>query len=123
MSTVFVLQNQFKHLLSKQKAWTSGRDARTLYSTPHKDEALNLMFELGSKDYTQRITLLNCELNDKRVPIVAPEDLPELRDFETPLEIDAETPIESTGSESIHSEPSRPETTETAGSESTPPIL
>lgn len=96
MSTVFVLQNQFKHLLSKQKGWVSGREARSLYNTPHKDEAINQMVEVSSKDYTQRVKLLSCELNEKRIPIVLVEDLPNLEDFEPQLEIEVDTPIEST---------------------------
>lgn len=95
MSTVFVLQNQFKHLLNKQKRWVSGREARSLFNTPHKDEAINQMFEVSSKDYTQRVKLLSCELNEKRVPIVLTEDLPNLEDFESQLEIAVDTPIES----------------------------
>lgn len=96
MSTVFVLQNQFKHLLNKQKGWVSGREARSLYYTAHKDEAINQMFEVSSKDYTQRVKLLSCELSEKRLPIVQAEDLPNLEDFETQLEIEVDTPIEST---------------------------
>jgi hypothetical protein len=81
MSTVFVLQNQRKHFLNKQKTWVSGRDARVIFNTPHKDEAINQMFEVSSKDYTQRLTVLSCELNEKRLPIIEDEHLPDLEDF------------------------------------------
>ena len=84
MSTVFVLQNQFKHLLNKQKAWTSGRDARTLYSTPHKDEAINLMFELSSKDFGLRVDVLEVALKEGKLPklTVSQIALPGLEDDE-----------------------------------------
>jgi len=92
MSIVFVLQNQLQHFLSKQKQWVSGRDARVIYRTPHKDEAINQMFEVSSKDYTQRLKVLACELNEKRLPVIAEEDLPNREDFSKPeQDIDDET--------------------------------
>ncbi len=81
MSTVFVLQNQLKHFLSKQKTWVSGRDAKVIYLTPHKDEAINQMFEVSSKDYTQRLKVLSCELSEKRLPVIDEDDLPDLEYF------------------------------------------
>lgn len=77
MSTVFLLQNQNKLLLSRQREWTDGRDLKCLYITPHKDEAINQKVEVNSKDHTQRIHLLECELNDKRLPAIPVEVMPE----------------------------------------------
>ncbi len=95
MSTVFVLQNQLKHFLSKQKVWVSGRDARVIFTTPHKDEAINQMFEVSSKDYTQRLAILSCELNEKRLPIIEDEDLPNLEDFAQAAELQQESEVEN----------------------------
>ncbi|GAA6151121.1 hypothetical protein [Pseudoteredinibacter isoporae] len=77
MSQVFILQNQDGYFLSKQKEWVDGRDASLLYRSPHRDEALNQMVEVNAKDYTQRITIVDCQLNDKRHPALDPEKLPE----------------------------------------------
>lgn len=77
MKHVFVLQNQLKQFLTKSGEWSDGRDANSLYRTEHKDEAINQQFEVSSKDYTLRISLLKCALNDRRNPVIAEEHLPE----------------------------------------------
>lgn len=77
MSTVYLLQNQHKLILNRNREWTDARDLKSLYQTPHKDEGINQKVEVNAKDYTQRIHLLECELNDKRLPIIAPDDMPE----------------------------------------------
>lgn len=76
MSQVFVLQNQDGYFLSKQKEWVDGRDAVVLYRCVHHDEALNQMVEVNAKDYTQRISIVECELNPKRHPLLDPDTLP-----------------------------------------------
>lgn len=76
MKKVFILQNQHKSFLNKHSEWVDGRDANTLFRTPHKDEALNQMFEASSKDYTQRVQLLECPLNERNIPVIAEEHLP-----------------------------------------------
>lgn len=76
MSEFFILQNQAKLFLGKQKDWLDGRDPGSLFKTPHKDEAINQMVEISSKDYTQRIKVISCEVNEKGVPILAEELLP-----------------------------------------------
>lgn len=77
MSDVFILQNQYKHFLGKQSHWLDGRDLNALYKTPYKDEAINQMVEVSAKDYTQRIKIISCALNDKGQPDIAPELLPD----------------------------------------------
>ncbi len=78
MSQVFLLQNQRKHLLSKQGEWVNGREAGSLYRTVHRDEALNQMIEVNARDYTLRIKILECTLNDRGLPLLKDEDLPPL---------------------------------------------
>jgi len=77
MSEVYILQNQAKLFLGKQKDWLDGRDPGSLFKTPHKDEAINQMFEISSKDYTQRIRVISCAVTDKGLPIIDSELLPE----------------------------------------------
>ena len=70
MSQVFVIQNQHGHFFSKQKDWIDGRDRRQLYRTPHRDEAVNHVFEQSSKDIELRASVLDCELDDNGQPQV-----------------------------------------------------
>lgn len=74
MTELFILQNQDNLFFGKQKEWLDGRDTAALYKTPFKDEAVNQMFEISSKDYTQRIKVLTCAASDKGLPLI-PEDL------------------------------------------------
>ncbi|WP_039916920.1 hypothetical protein [Cellvibrio mixtus] len=77
MSELFILQNQEKLFLGKQNNWVDGRDLNALYKTLHKDEAINQMFEASSKDYRQRIKVVSCAPNDKGLPVIDPEIMPE----------------------------------------------
>ena len=71
MAEVFILQNQHQHYLSKQNLWLDGRDPGALFKTLHKDEAINQMVEVSSKDYTQRIKILVVEQNEKGLPMIS----------------------------------------------------
>lgn len=77
MSELFILQNQDKLFLGRQNNWLDGRDLAALYKTAHKDEAINQMVEASAKDYRQRIKMLSCSANEKGLPVIAPELMPE----------------------------------------------
>ncbi len=77
MSELFILQNHDKLFLGRQKEWLDGRDPASLFKTPHKDEAVNQVFEISSKDYTQRIKVVSCKVNEKGLPVIEPERLPD----------------------------------------------
>lgn len=77
MTEIFILQNQAKLFLGKQNQWLDGRDLAGLYKTEHKDEAVNQLFEASSKDYTQRIKVISCAANEKGMPLIDPEIMPE----------------------------------------------
>lgn len=77
MSELFILQNQDKLFLGKQNNWVDGRDLNALFRTAHKDEAINQMFEASSKDYKQRLKVLGCPANEKGLPVIDPELMPE----------------------------------------------
>lgn len=79
MNKVFLLQNQNKQLLGKNGEWLDGRNPVALYRSLHRDEAINQQFEMGSKDYNLRIQLLLCDTTPKKQPIIAADDLPELK--------------------------------------------
>jgi len=76
MNQTFILQNQDKLFFGKNKEWVDGYDANALFKTPHKDEAVNQMFEITSKDYKQRVKVLSCELDEKALPIIDSEIMP-----------------------------------------------
>lgn len=76
MNQIFLLQNQEKLLLSKQKEWVDGRDLGSLFKTPHRDEALNQMVEVNAKDFSQRIRILAVGLKANGLPDIDPADLP-----------------------------------------------
>lgn len=77
MTDVFILQNQAKLFLGKQNQWLDGRDLSLLYKTEHKDEAANQLFEASSKDYTQRIKMISCPANEKGLPTIDPDIMPD----------------------------------------------
>ena len=70
MGTIFVIQNQYGHYLNKQSEWVDGRDKRILYRTVHRDEAVNTVFELSSKDVALRAAPLECEVDENNHPKV-----------------------------------------------------
>lgn len=76
MTQTFILQNQDKLFFGKNKEWVDGYDANSVFKTPHKDEAVNQMFEITSKDYKQRVKVIPCELDDKAVPVIDAEIMP-----------------------------------------------
>lgn len=85
MNELFILQNQQKLFLGKQNAWVDGLDSSLLYKTAYKDEAINQMVEMSAKDYTQRIKIVSCGVNDKGLPDIDPailaESLPGAQDM------------------------------------------
>ena len=85
MSELFILQNHDKLFLGRQKEWLDGSDPASLFKTPHKDEAVNQVFEISSKDYTQRIKVVSCKANDKGLPVIEHALLPNDAPTSAPL--------------------------------------
>jgi len=73
---LFILQNQDKYFLSKNNEWVDGTDLKGLFKTPHRDIAVNQLFEVNSHDYTQRIQVLDCPSEGRNDPVIAPELMP-----------------------------------------------
>ncbi len=76
MSQTFILQNQDKLFFGKNKEWVDGYDANAVFKTPHKDEAVNQMFEITSKDYKQRVKVIACALDEKALPVIDSDIMP-----------------------------------------------
>lgn len=70
MASVFVVKNQLGLFLNKQQEWIDGSDSHTLYRTAHKDEAINTVFEVSSRDIYLRAEAIACDCDDKGNPRV-----------------------------------------------------
>jgi hypothetical protein len=76
MNEVFVIRNQDGHYWGKGKAWVDGSEARAVMRSKHRDEAVNTLFELSSKDYELRGEVIATELSERGEPIVEPSQIP-----------------------------------------------
>lgn len=90
MSEMFVIRNQDGQYLSKQREWVSGRDASVLYRTAHRDEAVNTVFEVSSKDIYLRAETVACTLDHRQLPQVEPGPEPILQPASQEAEDSAE---------------------------------
>ena len=88
MSKVYVVRNQLGHYATKQKDWECGREPKLLFRSPHRDEALNLVFELSSKDIELRAEAVEVALDEKKQPVVEVTAEPIVR--EIPEQVAAE---------------------------------
>jgi hypothetical protein len=76
MSEVFVICNQLGHYWSKGKAWVDGRDPRAVQRCRHRDEAVNLLFELSAKNIELRGEVIGAELSPRGEPVLAISQIP-----------------------------------------------
>ncbi len=76
MSDVFVIRNQSGHYWGKSKEWVDGSEPRTVMRLKHEDEALNTLFELGSKDFELRGEVLAVELTERGDPVLEVSQVP-----------------------------------------------
>ena len=99
MTEVFVIRNQLGHYWGKSKTWVDGSQARLVQRTPHRDEAVNTLFELSSKDFELRGEVVASELTERGEPVVEPSQIP------LPAEPDAELAEEDEESAQASGEP------------------
>ena len=76
MNDVFVIQNQLGHFWGKKKLWVDGSDRRLLLRVKHRDEAVNTLFELSSKDIELRGEICAATLSNRGEPMVEVSDTP-----------------------------------------------
>ncbi|MEE4145818.1 MAG: hypothetical protein V2I26_13515 [Halieaceae bacterium] len=84
MTDVFVIRNQLGHYWGKSKAWVDGSQPRLVQRTAHRDEAVNTLFELSSKDFELRGEVVAAQLGERGEPIIEPSQIP------LPMEPDSE---------------------------------
>ena len=80
MANLFVIRNQLGHYWGKGKHWVDGSDARAVKRTAHRDDAVNTLFELSSKDFELRGEVLQVEATERGEPIIEPSQIPLLVD-------------------------------------------
>ncbi len=76
MTDVFVIRNQLGHYWGKGKAWVDGNDARAVMRAKHRDEAVNTLFELSSKDFELRGEVIAAQLSERGEPVIEPSQIP-----------------------------------------------
>ena len=95
MSTVHIVRNQDGHYWGRGKRWVDGRDRERVASYKHRDEAVNTVFELSSKDIMLRCEVLDLELQEGKLPklTVSLVPLPDDENAQLPLENGTGAPI------------------------------
>ncbi len=87
MTKVFVVSNQLGLFSNKHKEWIDGRETKLLFRSTHKDEAINLVFELSSKDINLRAEAIPVEVDGNNQPIVEVTAAP-VENMDNSIEID-----------------------------------
>lgn len=70
MKEVFVIRNHHGQFLGKQGQWLDESEPSAAWRSPHRDVALNHLIECNARDIEQRLTLLQCPLNDRDIPLL-----------------------------------------------------
>lgn len=76
MAEVFVIRNQLGHYWGKGKTWVDGSQPRQVMRSPHRDEAVNTLFELSSKDFELRGDVVAAPLSERGEPVIEPSQIP-----------------------------------------------
>lgn len=73
---MYILHNQKGYFLARSGEWVDGREPAQLFKTQHHDAALNQLFEVNNRDVSLRITVMNCAVTPKGLPIIPADPLP-----------------------------------------------
>ena len=66
MNGCYVIRNQLGHYRGRSKEWVKGGHPGQVATWVHYDEAVNTLFELGSRDTDLRGEILNVGLKDDK---------------------------------------------------------
>ena len=89
MTDVFLIRNQLGHYWGKSKTWVDGSQPRLVQRTPHRDEAVNTLFELSSRDIDLRGEVVAAQLSERGEPVVEVSQIP------LPMEAETSEPDQS----------------------------
>jgi hypothetical protein len=95
MSSIYVIQNQHGQYLDKHREWSDGSDRRILYRSERKDDAINTVFELSSKDIELRAHYQECETDDNGHPLVTVAEPSATAEDEAEDKDDSAQPLET----------------------------
>jgi hypothetical protein len=76
MTEAFVIRNQLGHFWGKSKVWVDGSQPRLVFRVRHRDEAVNSLFELSSRDIDLRGEVLQTELSERGEPVIEASQIP-----------------------------------------------
>ena len=76
MSHSHVICNQLGHWWGRGKRWVDGRESARIVHWPHRDEAVNTLFELSSQDVELRGEIIEVELVDGQLPALPVSSVP-----------------------------------------------
>ena len=68
--TLFIVKDAAGNLLTKELLWTRESTTAELFSTPHRDIALNQLLELNAGNITFRAEIVTCPADDKNRPVL-----------------------------------------------------
>ena len=91
MSTVFIVSNHDGHYWGKR--WVDGQDSSRVLALTHRDEAVNSVFELSSKDVLLRCDILTLNLVDGKLPKLEVSTIP-LPDAEDEAKLNGQESLE-----------------------------
>ena len=97
MSPVHIVRNQDGHYWGRGKRWVDGRESAKVLTYDFRDEAVNTVFELSSKNIELRCEVMDLSFEDNKLPKLSVSDipLPDDADDEQGLEIDTTAPMSS----------------------------
>ena len=76
MSSVFIVSNHHGHYWGRGKRRVDGQDSSRVLVLTHRDEAVNSVFELSSKDVLLRCDILTLNLVDGKLPKLEVSSIP-----------------------------------------------
>jgi len=76
MNAVHIIRNAQGHYWGKGKRWVDGSDTNRVLLHSHRDEAVNTVFELSSRDIELRCDVLALNLCDDKLPKLDVSDVP-----------------------------------------------
>ena len=66
----YILVNQNNQILNKHQQWVDYCSVNEVFSSPHRDVALNQLIELNSADVCLRAKVEKCTADEKGLPIL-----------------------------------------------------
>jgi len=76
MSELFVISNQHGHYWGKSREWLDGSEARALWRSEFRDDAVNTLVELSARDITLRGRVDAVPVNPRGEPLVSISEIP-----------------------------------------------